>query len=149
MKLIGVKASPMTSVTFAAQGPVHKEQKGFWLEPFVVAFRPYKKLTVSYMVPKTFAFAGLHDYKDSHVHIALDKRGSVYTYIVSIDNPNFSRLNLPMWQAPANAQGIIQQASAPQKERKLRALRLAGVALVGAVALLVGFGVYAVLSRVS
>ncbi|HEX5323941.1 MAG TPA: hypothetical protein VFW40_09155 [Capsulimonadaceae bacterium] len=147
MNLIGVKAAPMTSVTFAAKGAVRKEQKWFLLEPFVVALRPYRKLTISYMVPKTFTFAGLHDYSDTHVHISLQQHGLVYTYKVAIDNPNFNRLNLPLLQSPMSATGIVRQAALPQRERSLRALRLAGIVLIGALAVLVGFGVYAVLSR--
>ena len=150
MNLIGVKAVPMTSITFAAQGPVHKDRKSFWLEPFVVALRPYKKLSISYMVPKKFAFAGLQNYSDSHVHIVLQQHGSVYTYLITIDNPNFSRLNLPLEQPLSGAPaGDVHRVAAPQRERSLRTLRIAGVALVGALAVLVGFGVYAVLSRTS
>lgn len=151
MPLIGVKAMPMTSVTFAAQGLVRKGQKAFLLEPLVIALKPYKKLNITYMVPRQFVFAGLHDYADNYVRISLQpQHGTVYSYIVSIDNPNFQRLNLPLWQAPAAAApnpGVIQQAAIEHRSRSLRALKVAGVVLVGALALLVGFGVYVALSR--
>lgn len=151
LPLSGVKTTPMTSVTFAAQGLVRKGQKAFWLEPFVVALRPYKKVTLTYMMPRQFAFAGLRCYSDKHVNITLDRRGSVYTYLVSIADPNFLRLNLPLWQAPAASQtaGVLQEAHAGQPERRLKALKVAGVVVVGALALLVGLGVYVVLSRAS
>lgn len=149
LPLSGVKTTPMTSVTFAAQGLVRKGQKWFQLEPFVVALRPYKRLTLTYMMPKQFAFAGLHDYADSHVHITLDRRGSVYTYLVSIADPNFQRLNLPLLQAPTNLQAAspLQQAQVVRPAQRLRTLKVAGVIVVGALALLVGLGVYVVLSR--
>jgi hypothetical protein len=148
MPLIGVKAVPMTSVTFDAQGAVRNDQKAFWLEPFVVALRPYKKLSISYMVPKEFAFSGLQNYSDSHVHIALQRHGLVYTYLVAIDNPNFTRLNLPMWQPTSGVQAdVVRQASLQHRARSLRVLKFASLALVGALAVLVGFGVYAMLSR--
>jgi len=53
-----------------------------------------------------------------------------------------------MWQPSAGTPtSVMRQSAAPQKQRSLRVLKFAGLALVGALAVLVGFGVYAMLSR--
>lgn len=92
---------PMTSSVFTVPGVVQNETHALPVEPFVTAFRPYKRLALIFSVGPGFQFQGPHDYADNNVQIAMEQRGTVFTYQIRVLNPQFTQLNLPQTQSTA------------------------------------------------
>jgi len=99
----------MTSSSFTAPGVVQPETHALPVEPFITAFRPYKRLALIFSVGPAFRFQGLRDYADNNVQIALEQHGTVFTYQARILNPQFSQLNLP--RPPSTAVSAARRAS--------------------------------------
>lgn len=89
---------PMTSSTLSVPGVIQDAAHTLPVEPFVTAFRPYKRLALIFSVGPQFQFQGPRDFADNNVQIAMQQHGTVFTYQVRILNPAFSRLNLPQSQ---------------------------------------------------
>jgi len=92
---------PMTSSVFTAPGVVSNGTGILPVEPFVTAFRPYKRLALIFSVGPGFQFQGPRDFADNNVQIAMELRGTVFTYKVQVLNPQFTHLNLPRTQSSA------------------------------------------------
>jgi hypothetical protein len=104
---------PMTSCSFTAPGVVQNGTGTLPVEAFITAFRPYKRLALIFSVGPGFQFQGLRDYADNNVQIALEQRGTVYTYQVRIVNPQFTRLDLPRPQFTGAAAGTTARRASP------------------------------------
>ncbi len=104
---------PMTSSVFTFPGVVQPETHAFPIEPFVTAFRPYKRLALIFSVGPGFQFQGLRDYADNNVQIAMEQRGSVFTYQIKVLNPQFTHLDLPRTQSAAGAAVTATRRAAP------------------------------------
>lgn len=103
----------MTSSVFTAPGVVQPETGALPVEPFVTAFRSYKRLALIFSVGPGFPFQGLRDYADKNVQVALEQRGTAYTYQIRILNPQFTRLNLPRTQPTAATAGAASRRASP------------------------------------
>jgi hypothetical protein len=88
----------MTGVNFVAPGAVPLGSRYLPVEPFVNSLRSYHHVTLTYLVGAGFGFEGLRSYGDSHVKIALDQRGSTYTYQILYHDGRFGHLGLPRYQ---------------------------------------------------
>jgi len=93
----------MTSTKVTIPGVIQPATHLLPVEPFLTAFRPYKRLALIFSVSPDFQFQGPRDYADNNVQIALTRGGAAYTYQARILNPQFTRLNLPTTQAAAAA----------------------------------------------
>ena len=91
----------MTSSRVVIPGVIRPETHLLPVEPFLTAFRPYKRLALIFSVSPDFQFQGPRNYADNNVQIALTQGGTVYTYQARILNPQFARLDLPTSQAAA------------------------------------------------
>ena len=89
----------MTSTKVTIPGVIRPETHLLPVEPFLTAFRPYKRLALIFSVSPDFQFQGPRDYADNNVQIALTQGGTAYTYQARILNPQFTRLDLPTAQA--------------------------------------------------
>lgn len=141
LPLAGVTSYPMTSAAMTAPGAVALTDRTFQIEPLILALKSYHHLAITYIVPADFQFAGLTNYSDANVKIALNRQKSTFTYAVEIPKGDFDKLDLPLWQPQP---GDVQVASQTSKSRSLA---LGGVLLVGVLAAAIGYGVYALLSR--
>jgi hypothetical protein len=128
------KIGPMTSVTFAVPNVVQNETHTLPVEPFITAFRHYKRLNLIFSVGAGFQFQGQGSYADNNVRIILDQHGPAYIYQVQILNPNFEHLGLP-------TTGSVPQVAPPSGSRLKPLLALAAAA-VG-----LGLLVYLLLAR--
>jgi hypothetical protein len=128
------KIGPMTSTTFAVPNVVRNETHTLPVEPFITAFRHYKRLNLIFSVGAGFQFQGLGSYADNNVRIVLDQHGPAYIYQVQILNPNFEHLGLPV-------AGSVPQSASPSGSRLKPLLALAAAA-VG-----LGLLVYLLLAR--
>jgi hypothetical protein len=131
----------MTSVVFTAHNVIPPQGRYLPLEPIVTAFRTYPHVAITYMVGDKYDFAGLRDYKDKYVSIALDARGNAYTYHVHIYDPKFPKLNLPLYQAPPSQ---TKAASSAPAHRRVHPWQVMLVTLLACVA---GGTVYFIMSR--
>jgi hypothetical protein len=141
-KLDKIKATPMTSATFAAHGimPDENRETAFRLEPWVVALKNYHAMTITYVMDRDFGFNGLRQFRNNNVEIALEREGNAYTYRVLVVDPRFDRLNLPFLQADANH---IVVAQAPAK----RPWYIAAILGISAIAAGFGYAVWAFLTK--
>jgi hypothetical protein len=143
LPLAGVRATPMTGVTFVTAGSEPIGSTTLRLEPWIVALKNYPKISVTYIVPPQFAFNGLRTYKDDHVSIQLVQNNSTFSYRVRVLDPRFDRLNLPLMQPTA------EQIRLSAAERRLNSFRLIGLVVLSAFAAALGYGVYTLLSRLT
>lgn len=103
----------MTSSVFTVPSVIQPETHSLPVEPFVTAFRSYKRLGLIFSVSPGFQFQGLRSYADDNVQIALEQHGTAYTYQIRILDPQFSRLNLPRTQSTASTAGV--EGTAPRR----------------------------------
>ncbi len=129
-----VPGARMTSGVSAIAGGVLENSPVLPVEQVLTAFRAYKRLALIFNVGAGYQFQGPRDYADNDVRIALQQRGTLYTYQVQILNPQFTRLGLPR---PASA-----GSSAPRR-RSPWVLVLGILGASGAAGVLV----YALMSR--
>jgi len=133
----------MTSVRFEASHALANTPNTVAVEPLIMALKPYKHLTVHYFVDSDFKFQGLRDYQDKFVTIAFTPASSTYTYDIHINDPGFSKLNLPLYAPdPATVQ-VAATPPAPQPAHRGPWIILA----IAVVALALGGIVYSVLTR--
>lgn len=97
------KIGPMTSSTFELPNLIRDDTHTLPVDPFITAFRAYKRLNLIFSVGPAFVFQGQGNYADNNVHYTLDQRGTMYTYQVQILNPNFEHLGLPASGSAASA----------------------------------------------
>lgn len=102
--------TPMTSSVFTAPGVVQPETHALPVEPFVTAFRSYKRLALIFSVGPGFQFQGLRDYADNNVQVAMEQHATVFTYQIRVLNPQFTQLNLPRTEPTA---AIAPRRAAP------------------------------------
>ena len=81
----------MTGIDFVVPGAVAVHSHTLPIEPFVNSLRSYHHVTVTYLMGQDFTFQGLRNYTDNHISIALDQRGSTYTYQIYYQNGRFGR----------------------------------------------------------
>ena len=84
----------MTSIVFQAPGVVQDSSHTLPVETFARAFHTYKRLTMVFFVGPQFAFQGSRAYADHNIKVALDQRGTTYTYQIEMVNSNFGSLPL-------------------------------------------------------
>lgn len=132
----------MTGIDFVVQGAVVPQSHYLPVEPFVNSLRSYRHITLTYLIGSKFGFEGLRNYADNHVKIALDQRGSTYTYQIFFHDSRFSHLKLPRYEL-SNAEAKLSQAPSGAGQSVTPWL----VALVAAAAVGVGFIVYAIFAR--
>ena len=137
------KRPAMTSAECAAVGVVDGAAHTLPLEPIVRALKPYHRVTLSYFAPPGFQFQGLRGFADEHVQIALMQHGATYTYNITITDPHFDRLNLPLYGLPSA--GLQSAQGQPGAARRRPNPLLVGLTL--AAALGAGGVVYFVLAR--
>jgi hypothetical protein len=135
------KLGKMTEVDFVAPGAVPLGSRYLPVEPFVNSLRSYRHVTLTYLVGTDFAFEGLRSYADPHVKIALDQRGSTYTYQILYHDGSFGHLSLPRYQLSSAA----ARSSALTGHR--RAVNPWLVALIAVAAVGAGCIAYAVFAR--
>ena len=128
------KGKRMTAGMFSIPGGIQDQTRPFPVEQVLSAFRPYKRLVLIFSVGPGYQFQGPQEYADNDVQIALQQRGTVYTYQVRILNPQFTRLKLPR---PAGVAGSVSRHRSPW------VLLLGILAAAGAAGVLV----YALMSR--
>ena len=128
------RRSVMTGVVFQAIGVVPKGTGPLPIEPFVSAFRAYKRLNVVFFTTPPFQFQGARAYADNDLRMALDQHGTTYTYQIQILNPGLSRV-------PA-----LDAAAPPRAVRRSPWLLLGGI--LGAAAL-TGLIVYLLTARLT
>jgi hypothetical protein len=133
----------MTSARFMAIHALANTPNTVAVEPLIMALKPYKHVSVHYFVAGGFKFQGLRNYADKYVTIAFTPTGATYSYDIHINDPSFTRLNLPIYVVdPAT----IQVAAAPPPAPAAKHSPWIVLAIfVGALAL--GGVVYTVLSR--
>ena len=134
----------MTSVTLTVQGAAPLTSGTLPVEHIISALRPYRIIDISYIMPPTYRYTGLHNYKDGNVFISVSQSGSTYLFKVKILNSNFATLSLPSSDASA------AQASASALDQNRRGLvweRLAGCLIIGVLAALIGWVVFRALTK--
>ena len=122
------KGKKMTASVFNVPGGTLDGTGALPVEQVLTAFRSYKRLVLIFSVGPGYQFQGPRDYADNDVQIALQQRGTLYTYQVRILNPQFAHLSLPR---PAGAEG------APARRRSPWVLLLGVLAAAGAAGVLV------------
>ena len=132
----------MTGVDFVVPGAVSLQSRYLPVEPFVNSLRSYHHVTLTYLVGGGFGFEGLRSYADNHVKIALDQRGSNYTYQIFYKDGNFGHLSLPRYQL-----SVADTRSAATGRTRRHRVNPWLVALVTVAAVGAGCIVYAVLAR--
>lgn len=142
-KLPKLKTTPMTSATFTVSGilPDDNHETAFRLAPWVMAFKGYRTVTITYLMNQEFGFDGLRQYRDNNVDIELDRRGDAYTYRVAIIDPHFDHINLPFLQPDSHS---TVTAVPPSRKPWI----VAGFIAVSAIAAGLGYGVWALLSKI-
>ena len=128
------KGKKMTASVFTVPGGILDSTGTLPVEQVLTAFRSYKRLVLIFGVGPGYQFQGPRDYADNDVQIALQQRGTLYTYQARILNPEFTRLNLPR---PAGAVGSTARRKSPW------VLLLGVLAAAGAAGVLV----YALMTR--
>jgi len=134
----------MTSVRFEATHALANTPNTVAVEPLILALKPYKHITVHYLVDSSFKFQGLRDYQDKFVTIAFTPATSTYSYDIHINDPGFTKLNLPVYVPdPATVQLTAAPPTPAQPAHRGPWIILA----IAVVALALGGVVYSVLTR--
>lgn len=143
--LTAARSDRMTSVTFMAADVIQPRSGHFDIDPFIEALKPYRKQRIAFVAPVGFQFTGLRSYKDDYLTINVstggDERGAMYTYDVDVNNPSFTGLHLPTWQADPRS----TQVATAQSNDRVRLIKILGIVLVGSIAAFVGYVVYSVM----
>lgn len=135
----------MTSASFQATHALANTPNTVAVEPLILALRPYKHLTVHYLVDSSYKFEGLRDYQDKFVTIAFTPATSTYSYDIHINDPGFTKLNLPMYVPdPATVQVTAAPTTPPTTPAHKGPWIIVAIAVV---ALALGGVVYSVLTR--
>jgi hypothetical protein len=143
----GAPSTRMTCVTFTSPQVTNVQSGHFDIEPFVLAFRSYRRLRLMFIAPAGLQFGGLRSYHDRRVDIDMTQvspaASATYTYDVAIKDGSFASLDLPTMQAdPAVLQYEIDKAN----QRKRLVLKIVGFIFIASVATLVGYVAYTVMA---
>ncbi len=116
---------PTTSAQFVTLPIANVREGTIPLEPFITALKRFKTMQVIYLIPGKFVFRGLKDFENDYVKIDLRQSGGSYTYKVTVKNPGFDRLGLPLkMERP-----VVARKTGPPIAAKV--LLVFGVALSG------------------
>ncbi|MEN6370709.1 MAG: hypothetical protein ABFD64_01720 [Armatimonadota bacterium] len=96
-------AENSTSVDFSSGRTINWRDGGLLVEPFAQAFKRFDLIAVYYIAPSGYTFRSLRDYSDRYVNIDWSNTNNTYSYLISIKDHNFDRLNLPLIVDPAKA----------------------------------------------
>lgn len=97
----------MTTASFSTGRALENSSHGFAIESLIEALKPYKRISLTYFENSSFKFQGLRNYQDRYVSIQFNRNKSTYTYQILINDPSFTKLNLPdVVQDPATVQTV-------------------------------------------
>ncbi len=87
--------NPMTSIEFASQQLIFTEDGGFLLEPFIKAFRSFKKLQILIITSPDFEYEGVGNFENKYINMVMKSSQGSYNFFIDIINPNFTDLGFP------------------------------------------------------
>jgi hypothetical protein len=86
---------PMTSVEFTAGNTIDWNSKNLPIEPVITAFKARKNIQILFLVPAEFSYAGIDNFENKYVKIALTRGNGSYSYNVDVKDSGFKKLGLP------------------------------------------------------
>lgn len=135
-------AERSTSVDFVSGKSIDWRTGGLLVEPFAQAFKRFDLIAVHYIAPGSgYTFRSLRDHSDRYVDINWSNVSNTHSYLISIKDHNFDRLNLPLIVDPP------KEGRSDGSDRKTRSSK--GILLAFLFALVAGAIVVITINRIS
>lgn len=141
-----------TTMTVSVSNLFPPGARHFNIEPLIIALKSYKKIRLAFAPRPGMTFDGLENYSNPYVHISFNQSppatkdlqivNAPFMYFITIDDPNFTSLNLPL-----TSQDVATVADT-DAGRMARLKIVLGIALILVLASLVGWVVYRKLNGV-
>lgn len=141
----GAARPVMSSATFQTSGNLVDFSQGtLAVEPFLVAFRDFSRIHITYLGLRNFKFQGLSRFRDSRVELSLIPLEDTFTYQATLTDHQFELLNLPLRDSPQQ-ESANTTVNSTSPNRRL----LLGIGAVGVIALGVAGIAYRIAQRIS
>lgn len=137
---IGGHKELMTSLSFSAKNVVEPNSHAFVIEPIVTALRGNNHIVITYLMNGRIDYNGLRDYRDKNVAVSFEQNGPACTYHIKLLNPQFQKLNLPLYQPAASTIRTVQDDG----RRPIKPWQVALIAVLAAAA---GGAVYMAMAK--
>jgi hypothetical protein len=126
---------------------LRRDQGTFVLEPFITAWRPYRRIDLDFAVGglggQPFVYRGVRHHDDRFVRLRHRGQDASHSFVVEVTDPSYQRLALPTF-APPEAARQVDGRNARSPSPLVEWLGVLAVALGSGMA---AFGVFSVLLR--